>query len=155
MTPDDIPVRSERNREYLFKEIDIIQGIINRMASNSFLIKGWAITIVVATLIFEGKTDGIWIAFIPLFFFWGLDAFFLRQEKLFRKLYDWVVSHRLNSDENLFNMSTFRFEKEVTFSSVLFSKTLIPFYCGIALSLVVAEVILYSQEIMTFIARSH
>ena len=154
MTPNDKPARSERNRDYLFKEIDIIQGIINRMASNSFLIKGWAITVVVATLIFEGKTDDVWIAFIPLIFFWGIDAYFLRQEKLFRKLYGWVVSNRLSSDEYLLDMNTARFENEVTFSKTIFSKTLGPFYGGIALSIVVAEAILYSNEIMTFLSRN-
>ena len=31
--------------EELFKEIDLIQGCINRMANNSFLIKGWALSV--------------------------------------------------------------------------------------------------------------
>ena len=31
--------------EELHKEIDLIQGCINRMAQNSFLIKGWTVTL--------------------------------------------------------------------------------------------------------------
>ena len=41
----------ENFKEYMLKEIDIIQDIIKRMANNSFMIKGWAITLVVVTLI--------------------------------------------------------------------------------------------------------
>lgn len=33
------------SNEELFKEIDLIQGCINRMANNSFLIKGWALSV--------------------------------------------------------------------------------------------------------------
>jgi hypothetical protein len=63
----------ESLKEYMLKEIEIIQDIIKRMAFNSFMIKGWAITLVVVSLLLKG-TDKyqIWIAFIPLlvFGFW-------------------------------------------------------------------------------------
>ena len=32
--------------EELHKEIDLIQGCINRMANNSFLLKGWLVSII-------------------------------------------------------------------------------------------------------------
>lgn len=38
------------DNEIIHKEIDLIQGVINRMAQNSFLLKGWTITIIVAVL---------------------------------------------------------------------------------------------------------
>jgi len=41
-------------KEYMLKEIEIIQAIIKRMAFNSFMIKGWAITLVVVTLLLRG-----------------------------------------------------------------------------------------------------
>lgn len=34
-------------KDLLFKEVDIIQGIINRMWTNSFTIKGWTVMLVV------------------------------------------------------------------------------------------------------------
>ena len=34
----------DKSNEILFKEIDLIQEIVKRLASNSFLIKGWAVT---------------------------------------------------------------------------------------------------------------
>ena len=33
------------DKDELFKEIDLIQGCINRMAQNSFMLKGWAVTL--------------------------------------------------------------------------------------------------------------
>jgi len=35
-------------RMYMLKEVDIIQDVIKRIAFNSFIIKGWAITLVIA-----------------------------------------------------------------------------------------------------------
>ena len=37
------------------KEIDLIQGCISRMAQNSFIIKGWAITLVAVALPLQMK----------------------------------------------------------------------------------------------------
>lgn len=36
---------NNRLKEYMLKEIEIIQEIIKRIAFNSFMIKGWAITL--------------------------------------------------------------------------------------------------------------
>ena len=40
----------ENNRAILEKEIDLIQACINRMAQNSFMVKGWAITLIAVVL---------------------------------------------------------------------------------------------------------
>ena len=42
--------------EIVHKEIDLIQACIARMASNSFLLKGWAISIVAVVLALADKT---------------------------------------------------------------------------------------------------
>ena len=92
----------ESLKECMLKEIEIIQDIIKRMAFNSFMIKGWAITLVVVSLLLKGTEKyQIWIAFIPLLVFWFLDAYFLWQERLYRKLYEWVINNRLKTDEYL------------------------------------------------------
>ena len=88
-------------REYMLKEIDIVQDIIKRMAFNSFMIKGWAITLVVVTLLLKGAEYQVWIAFIPLLVFWFLDAYFLWQERMYRRLYEWIIKNRLKTDEYL------------------------------------------------------
>ena len=38
------------DKEILHKEIDLIQGVINRMANNSFLLKGWLVTLITVVL---------------------------------------------------------------------------------------------------------
>ena len=36
------------DKEQVIKHLEIIQGVVNRLASNSFLIKGWSMTILSA-----------------------------------------------------------------------------------------------------------
>ena len=125
-------------KEYMLKEIDIVQDIIKRMAFNSFIIKGWAITLVVATLLLKGTELQVLIAFIPLLGFWVLDAYFLWQERMYRKLYDWVISNRLKTDEHLFDMNAYRFKDEVqSICRIMVSITLRWFYGPIAVLIII------------------
>ena len=122
--------------EILHKEIDLIQGVINRMAHNSFMLKGWLVTIIVAVLaltkdtLLTNKVDYLsLILMLPLIVFWYLDAFFLHKERCYRKLYDWVIENRKNTDEHLYSLNYMRFEKDVdNIFCIMFSKTLFPFY---------------------------
>ena len=116
-------------QECLFKEIGLIQDIIKRMASNSFLIKGWMVTLVVASLLLKGPKHQVLISLIPLIVFWFLDAYFLQRERMYRKLYDWVIANRLITDEHLFDLNAKRFEKNVAnICQIMFSITLGWFY---------------------------
>ncbi|MCK5476562.1 MAG: hypothetical protein KAI55_01440 [Candidatus Aenigmarchaeota archaeon] len=133
-----IDKNKENLKEYLFKEIDIIQKIITRMNFNSFLIKGWTITLVVVTLLLNGNKYHVFIAFIPLFVFWYLDSYYLWQEKMYKKLYYWIIENRLKTDKNLFNMNASRFKKEVRSRfEIMFSETLLWFYGSIAVLIVI------------------
>ena len=133
----------ESLKEYMLKEIEIIQDTIKRMAFNSFMIKGWAITLVVVALLLKGTNYQVWIAFIPLLVFWFLDAYFLWQERLYRKLYEWVVNNRLNTDEYLFDMNAYRFKDTVQSRiRIMFSITLGWFYSSIAILVIVYSIIL-------------
>ena len=135
---------SEKLKDYMIKEIDIIQGIINRMAYNSFMIKGWTITLVVVTLLLKGAKYQVFIAFIPLLVFWFLDAYFLWQERMYRKLYGWVIKNRLNSDEYLFDMNAVRFREEVQSKfRIMFSITMGWFYGSIALLIIIYSIYLF------------
>ncbi len=128
----------ESLKEYMLKEIEIIQDIIKRMAFNSFMIKGWVITLVVVALLLKGTKYQIGIAFIPLLVFWFLDAYFLWQERLYRKLYEWVITNRLNTEEYLFNMNAYRFKDKVQSRvRIMFSITLGWFYGSIAILIVI------------------
>ena len=133
----------ESLKEYMLKEIELIQDIIKRMAFNSFMIKGWAITLVVVVLLLKRAEYQVWIAFIPLLVFWFLDAYFLWQERLYRKLYEWVVNNRLKTDEYLFDMNAYRFKEEVQSKlRIMFSITLGWFYGSIAILIMIYALIL-------------
>ncbi len=74
--------------------LGFIQAVITRMASNCFLVKGWSISLVAAIFVLsthDANKDFMAIAFFPILVFWVLDAYYFRQEKLFRALYDAAV----------------------------------------------------------------
>lgn len=141
------------DKEILHKEIDLIQGVINRMASNSFLLKGWMITIIVAVLALTKDTlvtnDISYLSIIlllPLLVFWYLDAFFLHKEKCYRELYKWVISNRQSSEEFLYSLDYTRFESKIDkIGIIMFSKTLRTFYGITALILIGITVYNISQ----------
>lgn len=134
----------ESLKEYMLKEIEIIQDIIKRMAFNSFMIKGWAITLVVVSLLLKRTEYQVWIAFIPLLVFWFLDAYFLWQERMYRKLYEWVISNRMKTDEHLFDMNAYRFKDTVQSRiRIMFSITLGWLYGSIAILIVIYSFFLF------------
>ena len=136
---------NESLKECMLKEIEIIQDVIKRMAFNSFMIKGWAITLVVVSLLLKGTEKyQIWIAFIPLLVFWFLDTYFLWQERLYRKLYEWVINNRLKTDEYLFDMNAYRFKDEVQSKvRIMFSITLGWFYSSIAILIIIYALVVF------------
>lgn len=118
----------------LHKEIDLIQNCISRMAHNSFLIKGWTISLVAVVLALGDKITNLsylcLIMLVPIWSFWYLDAFFLHTEKKYRKMYEWVLTNRrVGNTEFLYDLNPNRFSKDVdTIKQVMFSVTLKPFY---------------------------
>jgi hypothetical protein len=140
----------ESREKMLIEEVKVAQDIIKRMAGNSFSVKTWAITLIVATLLFKGSQEHIFIAFIPLFAFWFLDAYYLQQERLFRQVHNWVAEYRLENDDNLFNMNPMRFQEKVQgVPRIMFSISVLPFYGGIFAMLCVYIVISYGKYFST------
>ena len=72
------------------RHLELIQGVITRLAQTSFVCKGWAITLVVAVLVLGTKAPWhlLIAALLPTAVFWVLDGYFVRQQRLFRKLHD-------------------------------------------------------------------
>lgn len=137
----------EELKEFMLKEIEIIQDIIKRMAFNSFLIKGWTITLVVVTLLLKGSKYQVLVAYIPLLVFWFLDAYFLWQERLYRRLYKWIIQHRLETDEHLFDINAYRFkDEEQPNLRIMFSITLGWFYGSILILTLIYTIILLIQK---------
>lgn len=75
------------------KHLEMIQDVIKRMASNSFMLKGWAVTLVAGIFALSSKDSNLLfslISYIPIIIFWGLDSYYLMQERRFRALYDFI-----------------------------------------------------------------
>lgn len=64
--------------------LGFIQGVINRMGNNSFLVKSWSVTLLAALFAALSNENNLYILFLPLIIFWILDAYFLHQERLYR-----------------------------------------------------------------------
>lgn len=76
------------------KHLEFIQGIINRHNSNSFMLKGWAVTISAALYTVAGSLQIgfiVWISILPILLFWGLDAYYLSNERCFVDLYNAII----------------------------------------------------------------
>ena len=115
------------------KHLEIIQGVITRMANNSFLLKGWSVILVSALFALSVKNANIhfiYLTYFPTLAFWVLDGYFLWQERLYRKLYDQV---RLMKDSDIdFSMDTSSVVNQVsTWREVAFSKTIIIYHGSI------------------------
>ena len=109
--------------------LGFIQAIVTRMGLNSFLLKGWSVTLVAAIFALAAKQADrrfVLLAFFPITVFWLLDAFFLHQEKLFRRLYELVDLGKVDSDQ--FTLDTKGIKGVPGIASVFFSKTLRLFY---------------------------
>lgn len=120
------------------KHLEMIQGVINRLASNSFSIKQWTVMLVSALLVLvarDGSSVPIWVALVPVIAFWGLDGYFLRQERRFRNLYMDVCE--TDESEITFSMNDER--KSKSYWRAAISVTLVSYYgLFIALVLVIA-----------------
>lgn len=130
------------------EHLGYIQNIISRMANNSFLIKGWTITLISLLFILavSGKPN-IWfliLSLLPIICFWGLDSYYLRQERLFRELYNDV---RLGEIKTPFTMDTRPYGKRIGYWLVFFSKTIAPLYITIIL-LNIALLLLITNRII-------
>lgn len=113
------------------KHLEFIQSAIARLAGHSFLAKGWALTASAALYGLAISRDNPWLALAASGLnvaFWWLDGFFLRQERLFRCLYD--DARKPDSGVELFSMNTQAYQSDAYTSArkVLFSHTLRVFY---------------------------
>lgn len=77
------------------KHLEFLQDVITRHNSNSFMIKGWAITICTAVYALAGTLNHAFIslvAIVPISIFWVLDSFYLANERCYVSLYNAVVN---------------------------------------------------------------
>ena len=72
------------------KYLEMIQAVISRLANNTFVLKGWAVTLASALFGFAGKQQDAELALLTLFpglVFWSLDGYYLALERSHRELF--------------------------------------------------------------------
>ncbi len=121
------------------KHLEMIQGVINRLSTNSFLLKGWSVVLVSALFALsagESNRAFIFLAYFPAFVFWGLDGYFLMEEKRFRALYNSV---RMKDESDIdFSMDTAVVAAQAgSWADATLSKTLVPFHGVLIVAIVV------------------
>ena len=119
--------------------LSFIEGVISRMNSNSFSMKGWMVTVVAAlAALYAGSTSQqaevyLYIAIMPVMIFWCLDTYYLQLEKKFRMLYEDTVAGKVE----LYSMKIDKYKGEVCYFKVMISKTEWPVYIPVLVLLVV------------------
>ncbi len=122
------------DKDELFKEIDLLQSCISRMAQNSFMIKGWALTLFAGATVFtKGANLGtfnlfLFTTFIPFICFWVLDTFYLHTEMKYRKMYeDMLEKRKVDNLEGQYGLNPRNVNCGIVFKT-MFSFTLVVFY---------------------------
>ena len=131
------------------KHLEFIQNTINRMAGNSFLLKGWTVLLVSALFVFFarfGDTRNVFIVIVPILAFWILDGFFLSQERLFRSLYDRVRTLEDAAVDYSMDTQPFRRAHINRWLNSTFSRTLLLFY-GALFCVALAAAILVALDL--------
>jgi hypothetical protein len=118
------------------KHLDMIQSVVSRLGTDSFLVKGWAATLAGAFIGF-GINKGKWGLALagggPAVVFWLLDAYFLQAERLFRKLFEAVRTGDHDLEPFFMSATADRFKKKLgdgapSWLRTAFSPTLLLFY---------------------------
>ncbi len=113
--------------EQEFRHAELLQSVISRLSNNSFLVKGWCITLNSVLIAVASRSPGwtsIPVACAVAVGFWLLDGYYLRQERLFRALYEKVVTSR-DDPPPAFTMDAERYGRPVSWPGVLLSRPLL------------------------------
>ncbi len=131
--------------EKVIKHLEMTQAVINRLGSNSFQLKGWSMTIIVAATVLIARQTLqnpyiVLVLLIPIVGFWILDGYFLWQERLFRQVYNDIRQQ----DDTDFKMDVgkHRDKPKCSWGSAIFSVTFVIFYfIEIAFAVVVFAIV--------------
>lgn len=132
---------SENKNENKIKHLEFIQLTIIRMNVNSFMIKGWLVTLVAGIFILSNKDANyvfLWVAPFISILFWILDGFFVATERKYRSLYDEI---RLKQETEIdYSMDVSEYEGgKNSFFMCLLSLTLLLFYPVVIIASILAS----------------
>lgn len=130
------------------KHLEFAQQFIMRMNVNSFLLKGWAVTLVAALFAFavmDVDTGYIYITFLSTLMFWFLDGFYLSQVRRYRTLYNEIKEKEEPNIDYDMNTSVYGHGRNKWLSSA-FSRALLLFYGVLLIVSVIVYFILDNQR---------
>lgn len=126
------------------KHLDYIQAVIGRMASNSGVAKGWALTVATAAYGYA-LTKPAWpvamVGVLAMVMFGLVDANYLRQERLFRHLFDQARLGRV--EVYVMNTSGYQSAPGCSRGAVIGSWSVLWFYLPLIITGVVATIAAY------------
>lgn len=124
--------------ETKIRYLEMIQSVIARMASNSFLLKGWSVTLASGILALSengANKDLYLIVYIPIIVFWFLDAYYLQLERKYRWLFDKIrysndvrIPFEMNPRKVRYLFKRDKSKKKLSYIYCLFSLTEFLFY---------------------------
>lgn len=123
--------------ENRLRYLEAVQRIIDRLSNCSFLLKGWAVTLVAALVALAAKdsnTGYALIAYIPVACFWFLDSYYLMMERQFKDLYKENTDLSQPLEDFSIHRQHFTWQK---YGSALFSPTQILLYIPLIMAILV------------------
>ena len=126
------------------KHLEIMQGVITRMAENSRSCKVWCVTLVAATLVLVARTGEprhALIALIPTLLFLFLDSYYLALERAFIKSQNKFVT-KLHKNElgptDLYKVIPMGMGVPLVGRCLFGSVSILPFYVLVAATVLVS-----------------
>lgn len=143
--------------QILHKELDLIQDCIKRMASNSFLLKGWTVSLF-AILLGLSKDSSLLVStllVVVVCVFWYLDAFFLYTERCYRRLYEArLITRNANLDTFLYDLNPHYYRScGETIFKIMLTKTLRWFYGSLLFVLLIYILYIKKEWIISIVSN--
>ena len=113
-----------KRKDNLVEELNLIQTQIQRMAGNSFIVKGWYTTFMSAFIVYIFTKNDFSLIFLGVILTLGCfiyDCYFLYLENRYREKYSWVINN-IDNDNFLFNKKPFIHKRAFIFQSSGYSK---------------------------------
>jgi hypothetical protein len=98
MTAPNYDLSNDQDREDRRKHLELVSGVIARLASASFAAKGWSLTIAGAAFgvaIIRENWYLVALGFVVLIAFAVIDGLYLHNEQKFRDLYDAITRNEI------------------------------------------------------------
>ena len=134
--------------EQKLKHLEFLQGVINRLSTNSFLLKGWSVVLIAALFTIsthQENTDFAALAYFPALIFWGLDGYFLWKERQYRALYNEVRKKDPDQIDFTMKLGKLSFRKAtLDWVTATLSMTLIPFH-GVLIAAIIIVMQMMSE----------